>query len=139
VASWHPHEWNPEHGAGCDVHDSQLAEAVDLAEAIQPVGKVGTMEIFWSKKLNVPNEEKFRDFVQRMANRIGVGHPRYGAPDAKKRYDKRLKMEVETYLATGNAEHLINAANYCWLESITPSHPNFHLDDTVDSATRGKM
>lgn len=77
--------------------------------------------------------------MQRQANRIDVGHLRYGVPERRKRYMTRLKLEVKAYIKTGNIEHLFNAANYCALESMTPEHKNFHENIYVDSVTRGKV
>ena len=78
-------------------------------------------------------------FLQRMANRISVGHFRYGKPDKDKMYLSRLKLEVKAYSKTGNSEHLLNAANYCFLESQAPENKKFHWDDTTESVTRKKF
>jgi hypothetical protein len=78
-------------------------------------------------------------FAQRMCNRIGVGHIRYGKPRMRKRYMTRMKMELEAYERTGNCEHLFNIANYAFLESAAPEHSEFHTDNNADSVTRGKV
>lgn len=96
------------------------------------------MEIFWSTKLKLPNESSFRDFVQKMANRLAQGHCRYGPPDNRKQYLDRLVLEVKAYRRNGNIEHLINAANYAHLEAYAPQHPKSHYNPSVLSATRGK-
>jgi len=75
-------------------------------------------------------------FMQRQVNRLQVGEQRYGKPDARKLYMTRLSNEVDAYVKTGNAEHLINAANYCLLEAVAPEHRKFHYDNTVESVTR---
>jgi len=51
----------------------------------------------------------------------------------------RMKLEVTAYRKSGNREHLLNIANYAWLESQAPENPKFHWDNTVDSVTRGKV
>jgi hypothetical protein len=51
----------------------------------------------------------------------------------------RLELELKEYKITGNNEHLLNVAVYCWLESMAPENKRFHFDATVDSATRGKQ
>lgn len=96
--------------------------------------------VFWSDKLGIPREEKaaFFAFINSMAARINIGHSRYGTPNRRKNYKKRLEMEVIAYHQTGNFEHLMNIANYAWLESFAPIHPKFHHDATVDSVTRGR-
>ena len=85
----------------------------------------------------------FIKFAQQMANRLGFGYPRYEAstkgPHKANRYMTRLGLEMRAYRRTGNREHLINIANYAWLESRAPENKKFHHDSTVDSVTRGAM
>lgn len=97
------------------------------------------MEIYWSKKLKLLNEKSFLDFVQKMANRIMQGYCRYGNPSKDKKYFTRLLLEAKEYKKTGNAEHLINIANYAHLECFAPENKEFHFDNTVDSATRKRV
>jgi hypothetical protein len=97
------------------------------------------MEIFWSKKLHLPNELAFQKFVQEQANRLMQGFCRYGGPDRSQRYLTRMKKELKAYEKTGNAEHLINLANYCHLEDFAPENPKYHFDNTIGSVTRGKV
>lgn len=81
----------------------------------------------------------FAKFVQLMANRLIQGAYRYGDPQRRQRYMSRLKLEVETYERTGNAESLTNIANYAWLENEAPENDKYHFDNTVESATRKKF
>lgn len=97
---------------------------------------VKLMEIFFTSKIKIPNQEAFRQFIQRMAYRVIEGHCRYGAPSKEKLYLTRLMKEIKAYKKTGNAEHLLNVANYCHLEMCAPEHPKHHYDNTVDSVTR---
>ncbi len=87
----------------------------------------------------IENKSRFHDFVQKMAYRAVQGRLRYGPPNRRKRYLKRLKKEIKAYEETGNMEHLINAAVYCHLETCEPENRKFHFDNTVESATRGKI
>lgn len=110
------------------------------------MGSTGAEEmihsVWWSDKAKgVTNQEiaNFMNFVQRMANRIIVGHLRYGTPKREQQYMSRAFAELRAYKKTGNMEQLYNVANYCWLESIAPENKKFHFDDTVDSVTRGKF
>ena len=80
----------------------------------------------------------FKMFAQSMLNRLYVGELRYGSPSAKQKYFSRMDKEMKAYGKTGNAEHLINIANYCVLEWIAPQHPNHHFDPGVKSVTRKK-
>jgi hypothetical protein len=96
--------------------------------------------IKWSDKLKaLPSCAVFKDFTQKMANRLLVGFIRYGPPKVEKHYMTRMIMEVKAYKRTGNVEHLYNVANYALLEICAPEHPRHHFDGSVDSATRGKM
>ena len=101
---------------------------------------------FWASDKSRPGAEwrDFAAFVQKMANRLMVGYFSYevqhgGGATRKNEYKTRLEKEVRAYDRTGNAEHLINAANYCWLESRAPEHPNHHWDAREESVTRGKV
>ena len=51
----------------------------------------------------------------------------------------RLKAEIAEYERTGNIEHLINASNYCYLESNWPEHKKSHFKHVSKSVTRDKM
>ena len=89
-------------------------------------------------RVHRPVIQIFKMFAQTMLNRLYVGDLRYGPPDRRQLYASRLYKEVEAYKKSGNAEHLLNIANYCVLEWIAPEHKNHHFDNTVDSATRVK-
>ena len=91
----------------------------------------------WPCVKRAPGE--FEEFVQRMANRLIFGEFRYGSPRRGQRYHSRLKEEIKAYTKTGNAENLVNIANYCHLEMVAPEHKKFHFDNTVESATRKKF
>lgn len=97
------------------------------------------MEIFWSKKLKLPNEKAFKEFIQRMANRLMQGFCRYGGPDRRQKYMTRMILEVKAYKKSGNAEQLLNIANYCHLEMYAPENKKFHFDNAVKSATRDRI
>lgn len=97
------------------------------------------MTVFWTKKIKMPNERAFNEFLDGMAKRLIQGYCQYGAPDRDQKYLKRMQMEVMAYLRTGNAEHLFNIANYAHLEMYAPQHKRFHFDNHVDSVTRGHL
>lgn len=96
------------------------------------------IKIWWSEKLANTDAKSFQQFVQLMANRLLQGDARYGSPQKGKRYLTKLNKELHAYRCTGNAEHLINVANYCWLEMEAPEHNSFHFDPSVGSVTRDK-
>ena len=88
--------------------------------------------------IELKNHKKqiFKMFAQTMLNRLFVGEFRYGPAARRQYYFTRLKKEIVAYEKTGNAEHLLNVANYCVLEWITPEHSKHHFNPTVDSVTR---
>ena len=96
------------------------------------------VEVFWADR-SKRNPLEFLRFVQRMANRLLVGHHRYGDTTRRQQYYLRLRKELDKYDETGNAEHLVNIANYALLENEKPSNPKYHYDPGVKSATRGKF
>ena len=96
------------------------------------------LTLWWSDKIK-QDPKTVRDFFQKMANRLLIGHLRYGPPKREQNYMTRMIMEMKVYKRTGNMEHLINIANYCWLESEAPENKKFHFNATVDSVTRGKI
>ncbi len=49
----------------------------------------------------------------------------------------RLGLELRAYRRSGNREHLLNIANYAYLESQAPENRNFHWDNRAESVTRG--
>ncbi len=75
-------------------------------------------------------------FAQAMLNRLFVGEVRYGPGKKEQKYLTRLIKELKAYKKTGNAEQLINIANYCILEWMTPEHPKHHFNPAVESVTR---
>lgn len=76
------------------------------------------------------------EFLQAQLARLAVGKYRYGPPSAHQMYLNRAKTELKAYQRSGNREHLLNAANYCWLESVAPQNKKFHWDNKVGSVTR---
>ena len=97
------------------------------------------IKLWWSDKIKGQSSEPIVDFIQKMINRLVVGHLRQGPPKVEQRYMTRMFMELKAYKKTGNMEQLINIANYCLLESQAPENKKFHFDATVDSVTRGKL
>jgi hypothetical protein len=78
-------------------------------------------------------------FFQSQLDRRCVGGLRYGQPNRRQRYMTRMVKELKAYKTTGNHEHLINIANYAFLESYQPENKKYHFDATVDSVTRKDM
>ena len=96
-----------------------------------------TLKLWWPQK-GIDKALGFGVFAQRMANRLIVGTYRYdgGRPTRRARYLRRLKAEVAEYDRTGNQEHLVNAANYAFLEMEAPEHPRAYFSEVDFSVTR---
>ena len=93
------------------------------------------IKIRWSDK-SPCDPKQFTEFCQRMANRLIVGEWRYGKANSRQRYMSRLRKELKAYEKSGNAEQLVNIANYAFLEMIQPEHPQAHFNNLVRSRTR---
>lgn len=93
--------------------------------------------LWLSDKIQIPHDSLSR-FAQQMFNRITVGEVRYGAPGREKGYMSKMEREVKAYRRTGNREHLINVANFAWLESEWPEHAHHHFDAGVGSVHRAR-
>jgi hypothetical protein len=95
------------------------------------------LDLFWSD--SCPRDPRpAKKFAQKMLNRLMVGQWRYGAiKTTQQQFMTRLGKEYQAYKKTGNAEHLINIANYAFLESETPENKRYHFDATATSVTRG--
>lgn len=90
-----------------------------------------------SLRLDTQTLTQYRAFLQTLMNRRVVGGLRYSQrPKRKQRYLTRIRLELKAYERTGNFEHLLNIANYCFLESEAPENRKFHFDPNADSATR---
>lgn len=75
-------------------------------------------------------------FHDRMRNAMTVSYHKYGA--VKEAYPHKvnaigsLKKRLKLYEETGNADYLIDIANFAMIEFMLPAHENFH-----DSPTDG--
>lgn len=91
----------------------------------------------------VPETEFSKWFVQGMAARMAMSFFKYGrvAEGFPARVDavKTLKDKLEQYERTGNAEWLMDVANYAMIEAMHPRHPKAHFQATDTSASRGRF
>lgn len=71
------------------------------------------------------------EFEWLMRNRLIVGALRYHKTPASKQPNCKCAREairrIKEYLDTGNAEGLVDAANYCLLEYTGGGHPKWHF------------
>lgn len=82
------------------------------------------------------------EFLQGMVDRMLLGFRKYG--HIKKSVDEGMDPEQEAharirkYHQTGNTEWLIDAANYCMIEFMHPSHPDAHYRPTDSDESDGR-
>jgi hypothetical protein len=87
-------------------------------------------------KFEFPRESLVQ-FFQQQANRLMQGACRYsGLSKDETKYMSRMEKEVKAYRRSGNKEHLLNVANYAYLESQQPENKKYHFDNTIRSVTR---
>jgi hypothetical protein len=80
----------------------------------------------------------FSEFLKKMVARLSVGQLRYGNSSPTQKYFSRLRIEANAYSETGNKEHLINIANYAYLEFYHPQHDKAHYNPKANSVTRNR-
>lgn len=77
-----------------------------------------------------PASEFSPQFVARMQRSMGVSFHKYGAvKDAyphKVNAVKSLRHRLQLYEETGNADYLVDVANFAMIEFMCPAHPDFH-------------
>ena len=106
-----------------DIMRRRLLERKGLHEPPEP------SEQNWTpKKL----EQQWSDeFEQLMRNRICMGAMRYGG--MKKVIQPygfntvQIRKRLELYEKTGNAEHLVDVANFALVQFVQQTHPNHHF------------
>lgn len=74
------------------------------------------------------------EFEQLMRNRLFMGALRYGGlrnpnnPGAKTDLNTaQMLKRTKLYIETGNAEHLVDVANFALAEFVQQRHPNYHF------------
>lgn len=81
------------------------------------------------------------DFVKYMKNRMVMSYFKYGTVRAareKVKFLEDVRKRIDKYLATGNTEWLIDAANNLMMEFMFPSHPNGHFKATESRESPGR-
>lgn len=89
-----------------------------------------------------PTTEFDQAFLDGMLNRMAVSFHKYG-PLAKAYPHKvnalaSLQDRLKKYQDTGNTEWLIDAANFCMIEFMRPSHADAHFQGTDSNASPGR-
>lgn len=86
----------------------------------------------------VMESEYDMDFLQGMVNRVAVSYHKYGAVADATTVNmlSSAQQRVETYMATGNTEYLIDAANFLMFEFMR--HPEA-FSPTDSDGSPGRM
>jgi len=85
------------------------------------------------------------EFERLMRNRLIMGAFRYGTFKEQKRAEychdnpRSIREHLEAYVATGNAEHLVDIANLALVEFTNPSHSGFHWKPEDDGQHADKV
>jgi hypothetical protein len=99
------------------------------------------MKIDWQR--GIPESEFSERFAQGMADRMAVSYCKYG-PVADAYPDKvdaiaSLKTRLERYEQDGNAEWLMDVANFAMIEFMCPRHPLAHFVATDSDQSPGRV
>lgn len=80
------------------------------------------------------------DFWEKMKNRMLVSFHKYGPVKDSEFTHKSIsdaKKRIEKYEETGNTEWLVDAANFCMIEFMYPSHKDAHFRATDSHESPG--
>jgi hypothetical protein len=89
-----------------------------------------------------PSSQYSVEFLQGMIDRLLVGYSKYGhiSDSVAKGMDPETEAHarIRKYRETGNTEWLIDAANYCMIEFMFPSHNDAHYRPTDSDESPGR-
>jgi hypothetical protein len=90
---------------------------------------------------NCPPEQYSEQFLQGMINRVAISWHKYGPSRLNTNVDwvASALVRIQKYQETGNSEWLIDAANYCMIETLYPRHPNAHHRATDSHESPGRI
>lgn len=82
------------------------------------------------------------DFIQKMQDRMVVSFCKYGPvrdgfPKKINSIDS-LQQRLQKYKDTGNLEFIVDAANFCLIEFLCPSHPQAFFRGTDSDESPGR-
>lgn len=103
-----------------DFMRQRLLQRAGIAEPPKPKWTLEKLEKQWSD-----------DFEQLMKNRLMMGALRYGGMqkpcNGAEFNTDQIVARVSRYIKTGNAEHLVDVANFALVEFVQKLHPNYHF------------
>jgi len=89
----------------------------------------------WSEEIDI-------NFMQHMANAMGMSYYKYGA--VRDAYPHKIaalesmERRIEKYKETGNKQYLVDAANFAMIEFMAPIHPNAHYTPEDSNTSPGR-
>lgn len=91
--------------------------------------------------LGAPASEFNEGFIQKMRARMAVSYHKYGRMAEADGVDMiaSIDVRVQKYLATGNTEWLIDAANCCLIEFTHPRVEGAHFRATDSDESPGRV
>lgn len=87
-------------------------------------------------------EARYYPLLQMMTNRMAVSEQKYGKVSrypARQQALPNIAKRIALYQETGNTEWLLDAANYCLIEAMQPSHPQAHFRATDSDESPGEV
>lgn len=93
--------------------------------------------------LMLPDSEWSKTFLQGMLNRMGVSFHKYGYvkdgfPEKISAIES-LKVRLARYEEDGNAEWLMDVANFAMIEFMCPGHSNAHYSPQDSDTSPGRV
>lgn len=89
-----------------------------------------------------PSSQYSQEFLQGMVDRMLTSYPKYGHIQDSVALGmdplQEVRNRINKYRETGNTEWLMDAANYCMIEFMHPSHDNAHFRPTDSSESKGR-
>lgn len=89
----------------------------------------------WAEEVNM-------DFLQRMADSMGMSFFKYGriqdAYPTKVNAIESLKQRLAKYEQTGNSDFLVDVANFAMIEATFPAHKDAHYRFTDSNESPGR-
>lgn len=100
-----------------------------------------TLRDAWTYFISEKNFKDVQRFLQGMLDRMAVSHHKYGPLTTKFPHKTtgvaNAKRALDAYLEDGNLEHMMDAANYCMIEFMHPSHVDAHFRSTDSDESLG--
>jgi len=91
-------------------------------------------------KQKILSTEFSEDFVEKMKDRMLVSYYKYGSLTENRWTHESMRdigVRLQKYRDTGNTEWLVDAANFCMIEYMYPTHNEAHFRGTDSDESPG--